>query len=122
MRPDQVVRLQELSEQLADRFILEADPREWPGDGKGPADMTQQERGDAYWCKKNAMATGGVLRFVLDAVAKHAPEGGGGEGGGEGDLDRVVKEAESKAKQLVDAAVARAKGKPVFDARTHGKR
>ena len=64
MRPDQVERLKELTEKLADRFLMDADPSEWPGDGKSPADLTQQERGDAYWSKKNAMATGGVLRYT----------------------------------------------------------
>ena len=49
MRPDQIQRLQDLSEKLADRFLLEADPAEWAGGSNAPADMSQQERGDAYW-------------------------------------------------------------------------
>jgi hypothetical protein len=113
MRPDQVQRLQELSEKLADAFLLEADPVEWPGDGKVPTEMTQQERGDRYWCKKNAMATGGVLRFTLDALAKQAGDPSDpADAEKDADAERVVREAEQRSKRLVEEALARAKGKP----------
>lgn len=121
MRPDQLQRLQDLSEKLADRFLLEADPDEWPGNGKGPADLTQQERGDAYWCKKNAMATGGVLRYTLDLAAKHGgPEPTEGDASRESDLDRSIKEAERRAAEAVARVVSKAK-KRKFDERVHGK-
>jgi hypothetical protein len=121
MRPDQIQRLQELSEKLADSFLLEADPGEWPGDGKGPADLSQQERGDRYWCKKNAMATGGVLRFTMDVLAKQTPTPGDKPpGDDEGDIDRQIREAEKRAARAVQDAVDRAKRKPEFDRRTHG--
>jgi len=121
MRADQLQRLQELSEKLADRFLLEADPTEWPGDGRPPADLTQQERGDAYWCKKNAMATGGVLRYTLDLVAKHgAPNDPEGEPDKEADLDRSIREAERRAAEAV-ARVMSKSAKQAFDSRVHGK-
>lgn len=123
MREDQLQRLRDLQEKLADRFLLEADPDEWSGAGKAPRDMTTQERGDAYWMKKNAMATGGVLRFVTEALAKPAPPAGGGEGGGaaaDSEMDRVVREAEKRSAKLVSEALARAKRKPEFDKRVHG--
>lgn len=122
MRPDQLQRLQELSEKLADSFLLEADPGEWPGDAKAPADLTKQERGDRYWCKKNAMATGGVLRFTMDILAKQAPPDPAkpGDPVEESDLDRQIKEAERKATKAMESVVQRAKAKPEFDKRTHG--
>lgn len=122
MRPDQLQRLADLSEKLADRFLLEADPAEWPGDGKAPRDMTTQERGDAYWMKKNAMATGGVLRFVTEALAKPAPPaaGEGADPAADSEMDRVVREAEKRSAKLVNEALARAKRKPEFDKRVHG--
>lgn len=121
MRPDQLQRLQDLSEKLADRFLLEADPDEWPGGGKGPADLSQQERGDAYWCKKNAMATGGVLRYTLDLTAKHsAPVDPEAKPGEDDDLDRSIKEAERRAAEAVARVVNKAK-KRKFDERVHGK-
>lgn len=120
MRPDQIARLNELSERLADRFLMEADPGEWPGGAVSPADMTQQERGDAYWCKKNAMATGGVLRYTLDLMTKHAPaEGGTSAPDADADLDKKIREAERRAAKAVENAMEKAKGK--FDSHVHGK-
>lgn len=120
MRPDQLQRLADLSEKLADKFLLEADPQEWPGAGKGPTDLTQQERGDGYWAKKNAMATGGVLRYTLDLIAKR-PAAGDGAPPDDSDMDKQIREAERRSKKLVDDALARAKRKPEFDKRVHGK-
>lgn len=123
MRQDQLQRLRELQEKLADRFILEADPAEWAGAGKAPRDMTQQERGDAWWMKKNAMGTGGVLKFVTDTLDKaggSAPAEGG-DTAADADLGRAVREAERRSAKLVQEALARAKRKPEFDKRVHGK-
>lgn len=110
MRPDQMQRLQDLSEQLADAFILEADPSEWSGSGKSPADITQQERGDRYWCKKNAMATGGVLRYTLDLIS-HQPAAQDTEDKISADMDRRIADAERRASAAVDLAVKRAKAR-----------
>lgn len=121
MRPDQIQRLQDLSESLADRFLLEADPAEWAGGSNAPADMSQQERGDAYWCKKNAMATGGVLRYTLDLVKSHStPVGEQDETERDSDLDRKIKEAERRAAAAVNQALDKAK-KRTFDTKVHGK-
>lgn len=57
MRDDQLTRLQDLNNELIDVFVEEADPKEWPGAGKPLASLEQQERGDRFWCKKNAAAT-----------------------------------------------------------------
>jgi hypothetical protein len=123
MRPDQLTRLQELAEKLADKFLIEADPDEWPGAGKLPADLTVQERGDGYWAKKNAMATGGVLRFTMDVLAKQEPVDPTkpADPEKESDLDRQIKDAEKRGDELVQAALARAKRKPEFDKRVAGK-
>lgn len=51
MRDDQITRLQALSERLGEVVITEVDPQNWPGADKGPTELTQQERGDRYWCK-----------------------------------------------------------------------
>ena len=119
MRPDQLQRLQDLSERLADSFLLEADPAEWPGDGKPPTDMTQQERGDRYWAKKNAMATGGVLRFTLDVIGKHSTPGGSTPAEEDTDLDKRIQEAERRAAAATARVLGKAKGE--FDKRVHGK-
>ena len=123
MRKDQIERLEELSEQLADRFLHEADPAEWPGAGVPLSEWTDKDRGNAWWMKKNAMGTGGVLRFTLDVLAKlKAPEGTAGERSPEeeGDLERQAKDAQRKAQEAVAEAKRRAKAKPEYDRRTHG--
>lgn len=51
MRDDQYLRLQALEEKITDQFLFEADPKNWPADGVAPKAMTQQDRGDRYWCK-----------------------------------------------------------------------
>lgn len=66
MREDQVQRLQALGEDLAEVVIQELDPNEWPGAGKPLADITKDERGDRYWCKKNAAATMTLLLKVVN--------------------------------------------------------
>lgn len=114
MRPDQFQRILELSEQLADTFIAEADPGEWSGDGKAPADLTKQERGDRYWCKKNAVATGAVLRYTLDLIA-HDDNGATRPGPAEemmrdADLDRKISDAERRAEAAVARVMRRAQG------------
>lgn len=117
MRPDQIQRLQDLAEKLADSFIFEADPQEWPGQGKAPAELTQQERGDAYWAKKNAMATGGVLRYTLDLVDKHIG-GNTDDPSRDADLDNRIRDAEKRAAAAVNRVIGKAKGE--FDKRVHG--
>lgn len=109
MREDHRQRLQSLTERLADRFIDEADPDNWTAAETLPRDMTQQERGDAYWCRKNAMATGGVLRFALDLMAKAGVPGGGGGDNPDADMERQITEAEKRAKAAVTRALQRAK-------------
>lgn len=105
MREDQIQRLKELSERLADAFIAEADPDDWPGAGKKPNEMTQEERGDRYWCKKDAAATATLLNKTITMQIR--PEthmaGGAGASNDDGDeLDKLIKEAEKKGRaQLV---------------------
>jgi hypothetical protein len=116
MRPDQIARIQALSEALADTFIANADPSQWTCGGRPPADLTQQERGDAYWCRKMAMATGGVLKYTLDLVAHHASGGADGDGA---DLDKIIASAEKEAAKALSRIQSGA-GKAAFDRRTHG--
>lgn len=121
MRPDQVQRLQELSERLADTFISEADPAEWPGADKPLAERTKEDRGNAYWAKKNAMATGGVLRYVLDLSARSPTDAMGNPVDADGaDMDRAIADAEKRAAASVARVLDKAK-KGEFDKRVLGR-
>lgn len=121
MRQDQVERLNDLAEKLADAFISEADPAEWPGCGQPPADISPQQRGDRYWCKKNAMATGGVLRYTLDLIGKQPLAGDADDRAADADMDKRISEAERRAAVAVQRALDKA-AKRTFDERAVGKR
>lgn len=61
MTPEQKQRLETLRDDLLEIAMVDADPRRWVGAGKAPVDMTQKERGDAYWCRKMVAATVSLL-------------------------------------------------------------
>lgn len=109
MREDQYHKLQALEEKITDQFLFEADPANWTGEGVLPKDMTQQIRGDRYWCKKNAVATislairiGSLIGRIQMAGGTTPPaEGEGEEGDSAGLLDAEVNAAEKEAKKLL---------------------
>lgn len=121
MRADQIKRLEELAERLADVFLVEADPDNWSGAGKLPRDMDQQTRGDRHWDRKGAMGTGGVLRYAIDLAKSHQnPTGHPDQTEHDADLDRKIRDAEKRAAAAVNRALDKAK-KRTFDAKTHGR-
>ena len=98
MRDDQIVRLQALSERLGEVVIEEVDPHKWPGNDKPLAELTQQERGDRYWCKKNAAATMTLLLKVVNIAGilnrqKPAPDAGHAVDELDGELAAAEREA-----------------------------
>jgi len=105
MKPDQITRLQLLSENLADVVIDEADPINWPGAGKTLADITKDERGDRYWCKKNAAATMTLLVKVM-SITGHVQGGTTPKGESEDDLEKVAAQAERDAMAMLERAQA----------------
>lgn len=122
MRPDQYERLQSLCERLTEAFLVEAEPANWPGAGVAPADMSKADRGDAYWCKKNAFATLSLIHRVSGLVVQTDSARGNSPGAvqeEEASLDAEVKAAEAEAKRLMDRLAG--KGKAEFDKRVRGK-
>lgn len=59
-------KLAELQALLELEYLREADPRSWPGAGKGPAERSKQERGDRVWCKTDAAKT---LTLISGGIA-----------------------------------------------------
>ena len=57
MRADQLARLESILEGLINVALNDADPDNWVGSGKVPREMTQQERGDARWCRSLALGS-----------------------------------------------------------------
>jgi len=109
MRYDQFIRLQQLEEKLTEQFLSEGDPVNWTGDGILPRNLTQAERGDRYWCKKNAVATialtiriGSLLGMVTRRDPAPPSEGEGDDEHGQvSELDREVAAAEAEAKKFL---------------------
>ena len=105
MRPDQAARLAELDELLVEQFILEADPRNWPGFGKAPDELTREERGDSHWTRKSAIGTAATLRSLHDLTDRHNIGLSKDEDTQEkrdGDLDRQISRYEKQAAQLLE--------------------
>ena len=123
MRPDQLKQLQDLSERLADVFLVEADPDNWSGGGKLPCDMDKQERGDRHWDRKGALGTGAVLTHTLNLINHYDAPGRGTreDPGAEGELDKAITDAEKRASAALARVMNKAKGKDEFDRRAHGK-
>jgi hypothetical protein len=118
MREDQKERLRALTEKLADVVLSDADPDGWVGKDKLPSELTQQERGDAYWCRKMALASIGVLNRTEALIASIDGKKDGDDPLSDANLDQEVKAAEKEA----DAILKRLQtGKKEFDRRVHGK-
>jgi len=105
MRDDQITRLQALSERLGEVVINEVDPHQWPGSDKTLAELTQQERGDRYWCKKNAAATMTLLLKVVNIAGvlnrtKPAPDAGKAIDELDGELAAAEREAQAIIERL----------------------
>lgn len=103
MRDDQITRLQALSERLGEVVITEVDPHNWPGAEKLPAELSQEERGNRYWCKKNAAATMTLLLKVVNIAGimnrqKPAPDAGHAVD----ELDGELAAAEREAQAIID--------------------
>lgn len=101
MRQDQKQRLEMLRDSLLETAIVDADPQRWVGAGKAPIEMTQKERGDAYWCRKMAAATVSLLTKVNNIVNTHgAPSSGTPKDDGE--LDSELAAAEREAAAIIE--------------------
>jgi len=120
MREDQIAALNTLSEKLADVVIDEADPDGWPGSGMPMSTLSREDRGDRYWCKKNAAASMSLLMKVESIIADQYGEGGRMEPRNEEEIDKEYAKAEREAEKLLDK-VAKAASRKDFVAKSVGK-
>lgn len=108
MRDDQYTKLKALSEKLTDVVLTEADPALWNGNDQELAKLTREERGDRYWCKKNAAATLSVLMRVHNLVGvierDNRPDNipPSPDAGGPTDLEKEVAAAERTANAILE--------------------
>lgn len=109
MRQDQIARLRDLVEKLADVLLEEADPDTWPGAGMPISEMTKEERGDRYWCKKNAAATFTLLERANSTVNDAEDPNRHRSPDEEADMEKQMSKREKQAEQLLAAAMKKAK-------------
>lgn len=100
MRQDQLVRLLDVSEKVAEVFLDEADPDNWNGSGVPLQDMDAKIRGDRLWDKKNAVQTGALLARILDLADRDIGRADPVE---DEDTDKEISRYERKAKELIGA-------------------
>jgi hypothetical protein len=116
VRAEQYEKLKALQEKLTDTVIDEADPDKWPGEGKELAELTREERGDRYWCKRNAAASLSIIMKmhnligVIEHGASRKPNELEGDDEGD-DLDTEVKAAEREAKRILNRMQTRARAR-----------
>ena len=105
MRPDQYERLKKLSEDLTDVFLNEADPTGWDGYGMLPKDQTKEDSGNAYWSKKNAVATIAIVIRVgtlIDATESNRRPSAGEVSEDDRLLDAEIAEAEAAGRKALN--------------------
>jgi len=129
MTPDQLKRMSKLSEKLAEVALSDADPKNWVGHGVLPMDLTQEDRGDAVWCRKVALSTLSVLGRTVTLITQAAylkaqTEMGrappGVKTGEERLLDDEVKAAEKEGAKLLRELLDREADKPKAKKAVHG--
>jgi len=108
MRPDQIERLKDLSEKLAEVVLEEADPAEWPGANTPLAALTQQERGDRYWCKKNAAASFSLLERTASLLSD-VKTVGNDRNKNDDELDAQIRAKEKEAAKMLERVMKGAK-------------
>ena len=105
MTPDHWRKIRQLSEQLVEVALQEADPTNWPGAGKTPRELSRDERGDRVWTKRDAFATLAIVNTLqrltgvqylrtVDPLQDRAAD--------EGDLDAELDAAEREAEKILE--------------------
>lgn len=108
MRPDQIERLKDLSEKLAEVVLEEADPETWPGVGIPLADMTNEQRGNRYWAKKNAAASFSLLERTTSLLTD-AQDLRNNRKEDDSDMEKQIAAREKEAAKLLNKVMSKAK-------------
>lgn len=116
MTADQYARLSVLQSKLFDALEVDADPKNWSGHGHLPKEWSQETRGNAYWCRKNAAATMSlvvrvqqIFRAELTVIPRPESFDEHGElalaqGDNDVDIDKEITRYEREAAKLITRA------------------
>jgi hypothetical protein len=125
MREDQYQKLQDLATKIADVAIHDADPDNWIGAMQPAKDLTREQRGDAYWCRKLAVSSLSVLvrvTSVVGQIQRNANAGTTPVDDGDDDLDGDIAAAEKEATALLKQLTRREAKKDKFVKAISGKK
>jgi len=112
MRQDQYLKFQALSEKLADAVLVDVDPSTWSAHGLTASEMTQQQRGDAYWSRKMALSSISVLMRVDSLIGQQQgfgttpPKPSAPEDEGTQQLDAEIAQAEKDAAKVLERVMS----------------
>lgn len=99
---DQLERLKQLSGKMVEVVIAEANPDNWPGANKSLDEMTEDERGDRYWSKKNANQVITTAVKLETLIALHERKGTQPKESNVTDTESKVLSFEKAAKQRIE--------------------
>ncbi len=123
MKDEQIDKLKALSERLTDVLLFDADPENWVGVGIPASDLSREQRGDAYWCRRVATATVSVLLRVESVLDETTQRRRPGDDDDDGELDKEIANAEKEAARLLKRLNNRESDRKAFvEAATTGRR
>lgn len=108
MTPDQLKRLEDISERVDEEFLTAADPNNWTGAGMHPTEMDKQTRGDRNWDVKNATQIGALAFRVRDLIERSKEDGHRPEW--DYDPEEQVKTYERRASEMLEKIAGRSRG------------
>lgn len=95
---NQLDKLKKLSEKMVDVVLSDADPDMWSAAGKKLNELNQTERGDRYWCGKNANQIITAAVKIETLIALHERRGWDISKNAFDNLESTVINFENKAK------------------------
>lgn len=99
---NQLEKLKQLSDKMVGLVIAEADPDTWAGANKKLDEMSVEERGDRYWCKKNANQVITTAVKLETLIALYERKGATPKEGLAEDLTNKVIQFENAAKKRLE--------------------
>lgn len=99
MTPNQTERLQDLKDRLVETVLSDADPQNWTANGVALSAMSQDERGDALWCRKTAVQSVSLLIRVQQLLEPKVT--GAAPAADEPDPEADIKRAERAAADML---------------------
>lgn len=104
LRPDQLERLNDLTQRLTEVFLEEADPATWPS-------MDSRDgRGDRLWLKKNAAKTLAIVTQLV-FVGQRMEDLKDKPADVEANIEDLIARAEKRASAFLEAQVGGGKKK-----------